>query len=190
MDYTVLNQCINYLQTVSSTIVTTYTAKRELSSFHLHKESHSEIKEVILPQEVTPTYSKIDIDTLLKKKLGEHLVKFANIMEQSFKKEDLSIFYQNIHTLTTYPKKMTLKKQLFSVYTAAYYDSGKNSITVDIDEIENTLSHELLHMASSILPTKESNVEYCGFSQTFPNKSIADGINEGYTEILNNHYWQ
>lgn len=194
MDYTFLNQLSqmtlsDILKAITSTLVITYQSKKKIPKYHVHKEdSIKQIKEVILPQEVAPSYSSVDIDTLLSKKLGEHLVKFSEVMERTFKKEDLKLFYQNIHTLTTNPKKMTIKKRLFSVYTAAYYDSQQNSITIDVEEIENTLYHELLHMTSSLISI-ENNVEYCGFSQTLPNKSIGDGINEGYTELLTERYF-
>ena len=70
----------------------------------------------------------------------------------------------------------------------AIYFVDKNKLVIRKgNKKESTIYHELFHVASSII---DGNTYFVGFSQ-YTNKKgiIGKGLNEGYTELLTNRYF-
>lgn len=63
----------------------------------------------------------------------------------------------------------------------AFYLPHKNTIYLGKDK-EESLSHELLHVASTYV---NDDITYTGFCQMSKNEEIGRGINEGFTELFN-----
>jgi len=88
---------------------------------------------------------------------------------------NLDFFYNNIATLKL-DKRPTLRKHNIS---ANYYLINKNIISLTDDD---SISHELTHMSTSCYDKPDS---FCGFSQD----QLANGLNEGYTELISRRYF-
>ena len=92
---------------------------------------------------------------------------------------NIPLFYKNFSTLT-FENDDTLYTKMKS---AAYYYPELNKVVTNSQELALQLSHELLHMASSIV---DGDIIYIGFHQT--NKkdgyTIGEAINEGFTNSL------
>jgi len=99
------------------------------------------------------------------------------VLEKQLTLEQLRLVYRNIATVKV--KKLT---PIDSLSVCGYYDTLKREISYDDDQ---TLSHEFLHMASSIYSNK-SDVSFSGLSQWDCKGKFGIGLNEGYTELLNN----
>lgn len=55
-----------------------------------------------------------------------------------------------------------------------------------MNDKEKSISHELLHLSSTIINGK---IKYAGFNQSSRDFDIGDGINEGYTSLLDKRYF-
>ena len=109
-----------------------------------------------------------------KEKINEFNI-LLNELEKYLSLEQLKLVYRNIANVKV--KKLNLIDLLT---VEGYYDSVKKEICYN----ERTLSHEFLHMASSIY-SKATDVSFSGLSQWDCKTKIGTGINEGYTELLN-----
>lgn len=105
---------------------------------------------------------------------------------------DPSIFYKNYPTLKVLlkEKKDMNRNKLFAIKKRAkvgYYDSNTNSIVSSDEMIDDVIWHELLHVSSFIRCRNET---HCGFCvRRNDSVPIGNGINEGYTELLNERYF-
>ena len=118
-----------------------------------------------------------------------YLANFVKTLQDNFDAEDLSILFNNISSLELKVLKNDLIYKIFDSDMAAYYDESKNRIIFRKEKyIENSIYHELFHMAS-IINIKEN--QYCGFSQKIEKNlnSFGVGFNEGYTDLLSNRYF-
>ena len=127
------------------------------------------------------------------------LIKFSKVLETDLYYCEENAFRKNIKTLSIQEILLTKRERLFSKLSDATYNGMLNEIKIygrknqriyDEEtkrEKEDKLTHELLHMASCY---KKGIVLLMGFKQSFNNKhSIGNGINEGYTELLNIRYF-
>ena len=98
------------------------------------------------------------------------------ILEKHLTLEQLKLVYRNVANVKV--KKMKLIDLLT---ICGYYDAIKREISYNN---ERTLTHEFLHMASSI-HNYETDVSFSGLCQWDSKTKIGVGLNEGYTELLN-----
>jgi len=90
--------------------------------------------------------------------------------------EDMKLVYKNINSVKV---EKNLKPLLHNAI--GYYEVVFNEISF----LEPTvLSHEFLHLASSVYD-KRIDMDFSGFSQQGNKSIIGNGINEGYTQVLN-----
>ncbi len=92
---------------------------------------------------------------------------------------EIPLFYKNLSTLT-FEKDDTLYSRRKS---SSYYDALTNNIVTNSKEMDQQLSHELLHMSSSIV---EGDTIHVGFYQANGKDGyqIGEALNEGFTNSL------
>lgn len=102
---------------------------------------------------------------------------------------DLNIFYHNLKTLKANKSNIVdiiLNKLCNRV---GWYSVANNKINYnENDDSMHIIFHEILHMASGI-KDKVNNIFFYGFSQKTKDKAIGDGLNEGYTELLTQRFF-
>lgn len=132
-------------------------------------------------------------------KFGENneIIKdFYTLLEQKLGHCDLSAFYTNMGTLRIKSSNdsflFKLLDALTGTRTGGAYLPKHNSIHVDEEPFgrstlkRHIMTHELLHMAST---RKDKDFTYSGFHIRGKKIEIGEGINEGYTELLNGRYF-
>lgn len=116
----------------------------------------------------------------IKNNIYNLIIPYIEKLKNYTKEENLQALYRNI-------KNVSIKKQS-SIYLTPYsglYNAKENKITY-LDK--TALSHEILHMASTYYD-KETNISYIGFKQSKDKSYIGQGLNEGYTELLNSRIY-
>lgn len=108
----------------------------------------------------------------------EEILNFASIIETRFSKDDLVMFHKNIKTL-----KM---KIVDSMKFNGYYDPYENYLVIKKERVNKTLPHELFHVTTSRINGVSS---ICGFHYLSKGISIGMALNEGYTDIMANRYF-
>ena len=123
------------------------------------------------------------IDMDIQEELKDIFSKFVNYVDPL----NLELALWNLSKLNL-DKSFNLKEIVNSLcgsLITGYYNVNDNRIRINYD-IKSTLSHEFLHMASSC----KNMTTYSGFHFNIFDKnkyigSIGNGLNEGYTELLN-----
>ena len=117
---------------------------------------------------------------------NEQLYIFANTLLQNVKIENLRNFMKNAPFIKIkyYPLKNAETKN--GGITAGTYDGVSKTIEIYHDKKDHsTLHHELLHSASS-----DFSYDSSGFRVSLKEGGeFGEGLNEGYTELLNNRFF-
>ena len=142
---------------------------------------NKKIIKVSIPPNVRQKYNDIELNKINNEKFKELVLEFVNLIKSEFPEEVLVNFYNNINELAVKKNHILC----FAKSASAYY-SPRNNIIVLSDD--NSIYHELFHMASRI---KNGNKTFTGFSQNKMGSiyNVADGLNEGYTELLAHRYF-
>ena len=141
---------------------------------------------------------EFDITPLLHfGKFDDSILRFYNILQEKLSHCNQSGFYNNLENVRIREKQKVSNIKV-DLKTSGDYCSLKNRINLYLknialrkgnynDQLEDVLSHELLHMATSYTKGK---ITLSGFSQIIGGKiSACCGLNEGYTELLNKRYF-
>lgn len=123
-----------------------------------------------------PTPPKVD-EPELKKEIAKLVIPYVEKLKDHLDENNLNNLYRNLKTL-----RITDQNKFENLFYAGLYNSQTN--TIKLDTKKNALGHELLHLASSYYD-KETNINYVGFKQGQGKTQIGAGLNEGYTELLN-----
>ena len=162
-------------------VVTKYTAKRVIKNYNLNREYRPKNITVIeVPPLLLDQKPIIDNEEILKKKYSDIILRFIDVIKANFKEHDLANFYHNVNTLITEDKEKGKEDY------AGYYSCESNTITLLGEVEEDSIFHELFHMASS---QKQNDVLYSGFKQFIKGECIGKGLNEGYTQLLTQRYF-
>lgn len=116
----------------------------------------------------------------MEERFQKDIAYFIEVVSQD-KDIDLTTFYKNLKTLKIGPGT----NDLFNMG----YDNLNNQIFFNDEETyKDSINHELFHVASSQII---GDTIYTGFHQWDKNTKqvIGLGLNEGYTEILQNRYF-
>ena len=171
-----------------------------IDDIYLRKEARVEdIKEVAMPPELISYYRGINYRYIMTYEFGEEIVKFVDVMNNNFSAANLIMLYNNVNELKIKKihfneQKEHLKNIIFgrgkTDQTAASYNEYLNRISISENDALVYLPHELFHMSSSFYD-EENCIYYSGFSQSARNdiKTIGDGFNEGYTELMVSKYF-
>lgn len=154
--------------------------ERELYIFGLDK-----IKEMVNATRTENTTRTIsEIKSL---ELKEKIENFEKVLKENFKQEDIHNFLYNREWLQVIIKKFSLKNVLRGAeFVQGQYDVQKNQIILLSDHIKDASEHEFFHMASTDI---DSNNLSTGFSLEFDGYNIGDALNEGYTQLLTERYF-
>ena len=191
-DFIIQLEQINYLEVLDAIkpIIIFYITDKAIKTYRLHREyKPKNISKVALPPELTSEYSEVDFNKIIATKYGESIVKFAEVVINTFSEKDLINFYNNINDIKTREKSFKIRNLILKSKTAGEYNTKKNEITIDDEYADTTIYHELFHMAGS---KYEDGIDYSGFQQSSLKPGIANigrGINEGYTELLSQRYF-
>ena len=117
------------------------------------------------------------------KQSNEAIYEFYRELTRHTSPENLRNFISNIQ-FATLDINDSKKKCVFQ----SFYDQTKNKITI-YTQLPKTLTHDLLHLSSNNQSAKTNGFHAYG---TFKEDSyeIGNGLDEGYTEILNQRYFQ
>ena len=167
----------------SSILTVFYASKKTIDKFSLNKKCRfDDVSKIYLPPELTFQENEVDFKRISSKKYSESILKFINVFIDNFPKENLINFYNNINSLKVQSKNIYSKTGDMGLYVIK-----KNLIYLDDNISDVVIFHELFHMASSLY---RNGVYYSGFSQAVKNKgAIGKGLNEGYTELLTQRYF-
>ena len=129
---------------------------------------------------------KIKKSPMIKEELDneyypEFVLDFIYKMKDRF---DLSIFYKNIKDADFKPVN---ESEMERPYAGAEYDVMSNVVHYIPRTMKDNIMHELLHMATCIETTDGA---ISGFMQVRNDGyGIGLGLNEGYTELMDNRYF-
>lgn len=112
----------------------------------------------------------------------KNLLFYYNTLLHKMSFENMNIFKKNI-------KYLDIEEKLHLFGTYGGYDMKNNKIYL-LSKIynEGNFYHELLHMSSNIYD-KEKDIVYSGLSYNSKKLILGDGLNEGYTELLNRRFF-
>ena len=161
-------------------------------------------KYISVPLKINYYYNKINSNDIVKIKMVpskdykvgnvddsfiESIEYYANIVfnfietiEKKFPKETLSNFYNNINSITIEEVKQIIGKK----DATGFYDFFYNKIGLKENQIAS-IYHELFHMSST---RKVGKVYYCGFAIYDKDDSYGIGLNEGYTQLMTERYFE
>ena len=161
--------------------------RNALSKLKINR-TRENINRVALPPELVRENYNIDFQGIKNPKHREIVAEFCDVITKNFNDKILTNFFNNINDLTIRKNKLSI----FSGNDGTYQGGKYNRITVfDNDSID----HELFHMASS---SYKNGIYYDGLSQYYAIQTkrgqkfvsdIGDGINEGYTKLLEERYF-
>lgn len=133
---------------------------------------------------------KDDIISILENSdLSKELLIFYRVLLTNFNENDLNTFYHNIRSLKIDEFSGNVSKSKNVAFeTLAFYKFIVNTIYIKDKNKIDTLYHELFHMSTA---KREKNVLFTGFRTVDVNNNIGfgEGINEGYTQILAERYF-
>ncbi len=126
----------------------------------------------------------LEINPLIEEKYLSRVKLFIETVSREDTSFDLTALSRNIPTLKIKPSVVNLIDKSDGGYICGY-----NVIETCYRDYLKSIFHELFHMLSTI-DTEE--VLFSGFSLYIPSKKldIGNGINEGYTELLNKRYFK
>lgn len=106
---------------------------------------------------------------------------FYSVLKSNFSSYYLSKLRKNISSLKISELSDNDKRSLFGVY-----DLHDNSIRLCNEDFKDTFPHEMFHMATT---TVNKFFSSCGFHFTNDEFDLGKAINEGYSEVLSNRYF-
>lgn len=133
-------------------------------------------------------YDSIDLEAIGRLKFSDLIMEFVSVVVNRFPLDDLVNFYNNLNRLDVYSNRF--ERFHFNgsrlVVTAGKYNVKGNYIIINGKKNRTVIYHELFHLASSVY---SDNLGYTGFCQYTSDSSFGAGINEGYTELLAERYF-
>lgn len=129
---------------------------------------------------------EISFDSIKNDNICGIVKEFYKILS-SDKNIDLTNFKNNLKTLKI--KSIKACEGEVGISVDALYDYYNNTIYYGLLSKTRVLSHELLHMASTVYDDNNKDVKYMGFGQNKHNFEIGMGLTEAYTELLSKRYF-
>lgn len=167
-----------------------YLENKTIKKFEIYKDFKVNCKVKI---EKSPTENKKNVilnnDELFK--LDKEVRIFYTRITKKLPHINFTCFNSNIKTIEFKEKNIKIYNKIVDFHAAAYYIPKKNTIIHPKNVNRYTLSHELIHMASTYIDN-EKQIIYSGFRQTSLkcHTNIGNSLNEGYTELINSRYFK
>lgn len=157
--------------------------------FKLSKTKPKVVTILEKPQISKIKLSKEDINNISESALGNELLRFRKKLYRHFTSNNLKLLNSNIKTLKVKIKYIAPEILLLKFATGKY-KIKKNKIEIIKYFKDECTNHEFFHMATSFYD-KKLNIGFCGFEQIFfyKKEAIGYGLNEGYTDLLSNRYF-
>lgn len=192
-DFLVQLQQIDFDQIlrIVSPIIIYYTVRKPISTnFNLIKDFKiKNANTAALPVEVVRKFDDINEKEILKKQFGPLIMEFVEVVKENIPEIDLTILFNNLNTLNSSIKSFKLLNLILGSEIAGQYDPKNNTLELSKSNYSLTIDHELFH-ASTTVVDNTAGIIYCGFQQiTSKNKTIGEGLNEGYTQYLTEKYF-
>ena len=158
--------------------------------FKLKKDNYRKVTILSKPQINHTKLNKDDIDKIKEKPIGNHLIKFRKKLYKKFTSNNLNLLNHNIKSLKVKIKYIAPEILLLR-FASGTYSIKKNKIELIDFFKDGSTNHELFHMATSFY-NKKLKIAYSGFQQIlfYKNETIGYGLNEGYTDLLVNRYFE
>lgn len=139
--------------------------------------------------------SKVDDKNIVihEGSLSDVIHTFVDTLVANFDDSELATFYNNMKTLaieyTTDDAPNKKRKYVSNHKTLAYYKIATNTIYILDTSKPGILYHELFHVSTA---KRVGTTSYNGFCQTnlLTAESIGEGVNEGYTQLLAERYFE
>lgn len=166
-----------------------YLKNKLISKIKLYKDFKSNFKIKIEKQKINNSNYIIEKEKLFE--LDKENRIFYTRITKKLPHINFTFLNENVKSIKYVEKNIDIYNMIFHFVAAAYYLPQKNLIMYPKNTNRYTISHELLHMATTRVD-KENNIIFSGFRQTFikNHKTIGIGINEGYTELVNSRYFK
>lgn len=113
-------------------------------------------------------------------KFKEEIENFRKVLETNFNKKDLDNFYYNIEWVKIKDKKIE------NGISNGTYNKKTNSMVIFKNKSKTTIHHELFHMSASNTTLKNFIGGFCVSADKYV---IGLALDEGYTELLANRYF-
>ncbi len=155
-----------------------------INNLKINKNNCKDILKNIKSPEPVLTRQKItlDIEDLsIEERYKPYLKKFIKNINDNFNFRNPN---ETLRTLTI--KQKTILQTLLFPTSEAYYNNLNNKIYVG-KNIDNSIYHELFHAFTTYKKNILSTVS--GFNYTNIHTDIARSLNEGYTDLLANRYF-
>lgn len=183
------NSFLHSVQPIVAICFANYFARKAFKNFSIHRElKPKNVSKILPPPELKEVNREIDIESICAKEFGDKILRFIKVIIENFNPEVLNNFYNNLKTIKVSSKSLVLRNFLLHTNAVGTYNPKHNEIAIATETDDTTITHELLHMASSFYKDKMSR---SGFNQFYSKGllNIGNGINEGYTELLNQRYF-
>lgn len=187
------------------TIILGIETIRKINKYKLIKENKFTSSIVIAESPNINSYHKNTKKIIIPSKIETYIKNFTETLSKHLKEEDMKVVNANITAMNYHQSILDSIYQKLILKSSGYYNSTLHQISLNKFEtdkirigfggiyfekdnsqnIEEALYHELLHAASS---KENDGIYFTGFRQYPP--VIGMSINEGYTELLNQRYFQ
>ena len=170
---------------IASTLIMHYDGKSFYAMVERNNYKNLQINVLPAPLLVKKDNSKVDF-ARFESKYRKDIEEFYNVLIKNVDEDILISFYNNIKELEIKDNYTKVSKFIKTSNCLGSY-STDNTIEISTAYRKSILFHELLHLSSSCV--REDKL-YIGFNQMLENSDIGRGINEGYTEYLNQLYFK
>ena len=153
------------------------------------ENSVEKIEQEPVPQfeDMPPELLLLDEETkksIVERQLSDTIKEFVTTIEEKSNNLNLFFMYDNLRSLKV-NKDIDFITKCFKGWDGVYF-TDRNEIRLSRNS-KTIFFHELFHMATTF---KRYGVYYCGFAQYGGgNSMVGTGINEGYTNLLVEHYF-
>jgi len=164
--------------------VTKYTNIKTKDSL---KKENTAIKEIVSSPNINISQNN-NKDNIYNfdKKFNEYIDNFITYIKKEKPNINLELFFTNLKTLTI-EEKNKIKFIFFKDNVRGRYNSKKNKIYILKNDILYSIYHELLHCASR---KNIKSIISVGFRKASGFIDIGRGLNEGYTNVLEERYFK
>ena len=153
-------------------------------------KSLQELKEIDLETPLYAKFTKSEMVYFLRvthklKEENEELFIFASDLLKHVKLENMRNFMKSAPFITIHKYPLKEAERSNGRITAGSYIPQNKEVEIYLDNNNATLYHELLHVASSDFSYSASGFHIC----LECGESLGEGLNEGYTELLNKRFF-
>lgn len=145
--------------------------------YNINKKRH------VINRDKVKMLSKLNIQNIpyinVREKYEEQIQNFINVIKKELPFIDLTNFDRNI-------KELKINEIKLSNNVLGQFNIKKIIIYLSQNDKYGSITHELFHLASSLY---SGGIEFSGFYQKHNDFRIGIGLNEAYTQVLDDRYF-